>query len=102
VTNLVILKVYGGTIKGYGCPILSTLGSALALSEVARVDANCSKFLLLNTCLVILTILMCGSDDQKKKYLPYLAQIHTMPCWYLIEPNYENDVISLNTISTKV
>jgi hypothetical protein len=40
VPNIVILKVYGGTIKGYGCPILSTLGSALAFSEVARVSTS--------------------------------------------------------------
>lgn len=102
VPKLANLKVSGATIKGYGCPGLSILGSALALAEVARVDASCSTFLLVHTCLAMLTISMCGSEDQKTKYLPSLARLDTISCWALTEPNFGSDASSLNTTATKV
>ena len=54
--KLTNIKVAGGTIKGYGCPSLSVVGSALAMAEIARVDASCSTFIMVHTCLAMLTI----------------------------------------------
>ena len=50
------LCIAGGTIKGYGCPGLSLTGSAIAIAEVARVDASCSTFILVHSSLGMLTI----------------------------------------------
>jgi len=102
VPKLANIKVAGGTIKGYGCPGLSILGSALAMTELARVDASCSTFMMVHTCLGMLTISMCGSEDQKKKYLPSSARLDTITCWALTEPNYGSDASSLSTTATKV
>jgi acyl-CoA oxidase len=62
VPKLASLMVAGGTIKGYGCPGLSVLGSALTMSEVARVDASCSTFLLVHSSLCMTTIGMYVSS----------------------------------------
>lgn len=102
VPNLAKLKVAGGTIKGYGCPGLSVVGSALAMAEIARVDASCSTFLMVHTCLAMLTIAMCGSEEQKERYLPSLARLDTIACWALTEPDYGSDASSLSTTATKV
>lgn len=102
VAKLAKLKVAGGTIKGYGCPGLSVVGSALAMAEIARVDASCSTFMMVHTCLAMLTIAMCGSEDQKQRYLPSLARLETIACWALTEPDYGSDASSLNTMATKV
>ncbi|GLJ42878.1 hypothetical protein SUGI_0888810 [Cryptomeria japonica] len=102
VPKLANIKVAGGTIKGYGCPGLSVVGSALAMAEIARVDASCSTFIMVHTCLAMLTISMCGSEHQKEKYLPSLAQLDTISCWALTEPNYGSDASSLSTTATKV
>uniref|UniRef100_K7L1W0 Acyl-coenzyme A oxidase 4, peroxisomal n=1 Tax=Glycine max TaxID=3847 RepID=K7L1W0_SOYBN len=75
------LRIAGGTIKGYGCPGLSITGSAVATAEVARVDASCSTFYLVHSSLAMLTIALCGSEAQKQKYLPSLAQMKTIACW---------------------
>lgn len=42
--------------QGYGCPGLSITGSAVAVAEVARVDASCSTFILVHSSLAMLTI----------------------------------------------
>ncbi|KAG4922144.1 Acyl-coenzyme A oxidase 4, peroxisomal [Glycine soja] len=96
------LRIAGGTIKGYGCPGLSIAGSAVAAAEVARVDASCSTFFLVHSSLAMLTIALCGSEAQKQKYLPSLAQMKTIACWALTEPDYGSDASALKTTATKV
>ncbi|KAK8685288.1 hypothetical protein V6N13_041293 [Hibiscus sabdariffa] len=102
VPKLGALRVAGGTIKGYGCPGLSLTASCIAISEVARVDASCSTFILVHSSLAMLTIALCGSEEQKQKYLPSLAQLKTIACWALTEPDYGSDASSLKTTATKV
>ncbi|CAN6459274.1 unnamed protein product [Victoria cruziana] len=102
IPKLRTLKVAGGTIKGYGCPGLSITGSAVATAEIARVDASCSTFILVHSSLAMLTIALCGSESQKQEYLPSLADLQTIACWALTEPDYGSDASSLRTTATKV
>lgn len=102
IPKLGALHVAGATIKGYGCPGLSVTGAAVATAELARVDASCSTFILVHSSLAMLTIALCGSEEQKHKYLPSLAQLKTVACWALTEPNYGSDASALETKATKV
>ncbi|XP_054780709.1 acyl-coenzyme A oxidase 4, peroxisomal-like isoform X3 [Prosopis cineraria] len=102
IPKLGALRIAGGTIKGYGCPGLSVTGSAVATAEIARVDASCSTFILVHSSLAMLTIALCGSEDQKQKYLPSLAQLRTVACWALTEPDYGSDASALKTTATRV
>jgi acyl-CoA oxidase len=102
IPNLGTLGLAGGTIKGYGCPGLSLTASAICIAEVARVDASCSTFILVHSSLAMSTIALCGSEAQKQKYLPSLAQFKTVGCWALTEPDYGSDASSLRTAATKV
>ncbi|KDO56680.1 hypothetical protein CISIN_1g013626mg [Citrus sinensis] len=102
IPKLGALRVAGGTIKGYGCPGHSVTGAAIAIAEIARVDASCSTFILVHSSLAMLTIALCGSEEQKQKYLPSLAQLNTIACWALTEPAYGSDASALNTTATKV
>ena len=56
IPTLSTLRIAGGTIKGYGCPGLSLTGSAIAIAEMARVDASVSTFILVHSSLAMLTI----------------------------------------------
>lgn len=102
IPKLASLKIAGGTIKGYGCPGLSLTGSAITIAEMARVDASCSTFILVHSSLAMLTIGLCGTEEQKQKYLPSLAELQTVACWGLTEPDYGSDASSLRTTATKV
>ncbi|KAL7195030.1 hypothetical protein ACSBR1_035282 [Camellia fascicularis] len=102
VPKLGALGISGGTIEGYGCPGLSITASAITIAEIARVDASCSTFILVHSSLAMLTISIGGSEAQKHKYLPSLAQLKTIACWGLTEPDYGSDASSLKTTATKV
>ncbi|KAL5806894.1 hypothetical protein ACOSQ4_029627 [Xanthoceras sorbifolium] len=102
VPKLAALRIAGGMIKGYGCPGLSVTGAAISLAEIARVDASCSSVILVHSYLAMLMIAMCGSEAQKQKYLPPLADLSTISCWALTEPDYGSDASSLRTTATKV
>jgi acyl-CoA oxidase len=102
IPKLASLGVAGGTIKGYGCPGLSITASAITMAEIARVDASCSTFILVHSSLAMVTIALCGSEAQKQNYLSSLAQLTTVGCWALTEPNYGSDASSLRTTATKV
>ncbi|KAL9361961.1 hypothetical protein Peur_044746 [Populus x canadensis] len=101
IPKLGALGIAGGTIKGYGCPGLSITASAIAMAEVARVDASCSTFILVHS-LAMLTIALCGSEEQKLKYLHSLAQFSAVACWALTEPDYGSDASGLKTTAIKV
>ncbi|KAL3531683.1 hypothetical protein ACH5RR_005204 [Cinchona calisaya] len=102
VPKLGALHIAGGTIKGYGCPGLSITASAVAIAELARVDASCSTFILVHSSLAMLTIGICGSEAQKQKYLPSLAKLNTIGCWGLTEPDFGSDASALGTTARKV
>ncbi|XVF76835.1 hypothetical protein PTKIN_Ptkin13bG0298900 [Pterospermum kingtungense] len=101
VPKLGTLGIAGFTTKGYGCPGLSITNSAIANAEVARVDASCSTFLLVHS-VAMLTIETCGSEEQKQKYLPSMAQLKKIGCWALTEPDFGSDASSVNTTARKV
>ncbi|KAL7209841.1 hypothetical protein ACSBR1_031412 [Camellia fascicularis] len=82
--KLAALGIAGGSIKGYGCPGHSIAASAITMAEIARVDAT-----------------LAGSETQKQKYLPSLAQLKTIGSWGLTEPGYGSDASSLKTTATK-
>ncbi|XP_041023796.1 acyl-coenzyme A oxidase 4, peroxisomal-like [Juglans microcarpa x Juglans regia] len=100
IPKLGALNIAGGTIKGYGCPGLSITASAVVSAEIARVDASCSTFIMAQ--LSSLAIALCGSEAQKQKYLPSLAQLNAVACWALTEPGYGSDVSAMKTTATKV
>ncbi|KAK2656465.1 hypothetical protein Ddye_009517 [Dipteronia dyeriana] len=101
VPKLSAMRISGGTIKGYGCPGLSITATAIGLAEIARVDASCSTFILVHS-LTMLTIALCGSEAHKQKYLPSLAQLTSIGCWALTEPDYGSDASALKTTAIKV
>lgn len=96
------MKVAGTSIKGYGCPGFSITGGAMVVLEMARVDASCSTFMMVHSCLGMLTIALCGSEEQKQKYLPKLASLEYIACWALTEPAFGSDASSLDTAAEKV
>ncbi|KAM7258155.1 hypothetical protein ACFE04_013896 [Oxalis oulophora] len=102
IPHFAALRIAGETIKGYGCPGFSITASAIATAEIARVDASCCTFISVHSCLAMLTISLCGSEAQKQKYLPSMADLKTIGCWALTEPDNGSDASGLKSTATKV
>ncbi|CAI5467018.1 unnamed protein product [Closterium sp. Yama58-4] len=100
VPQLATLKLAGTTIKGYGCPGLSMTAAGVAAAELARVDASCATFILVHSCLGMLTIALCGSEEQKQRDLPQLAELKKSPAG-LTELDYGSDASALTTTARK-
>lgn len=96
------LKIGGGSVKGYGCAGVSHLSMALAVVEMARVDPSICTFALVQNCLAILSIALCGSEEQKNKFLPKMAAFDSIGCFGLTEPDFGSDASSLQTSATPV
>jgi glutaryl-CoA dehydrogenase len=91
------LAIAGGSIQGYGCPGMSVLGSHLVLSELARGDGSVATYHGVHTGLAMLAIGMLGSEEQKQRWLPAMAEMDRLGAFALTEPTHGSDVVGLAT-----
>jgi len=91
------LGVLGPTIKGYGCPGVSSVAYGLIAREVERVDSSYRSAMSVQSSLVMYPIYDFGSEEQKNKYLPKLARGELVGCFGLTEPNHGSDPAHMET-----
>ena len=80
------LGLGGLTYKGYGCAGLSHVLEGILAMEMARVDTSFSTFFGVQSGLAMGSIYLCGSEDQKKKYLPLMRDFKLLGAFGLTEP----------------
>jgi glutaryl-CoA dehydrogenase len=80
------LGIAGLPIKGYGCPGKSTTMMGFLMMELARVDASISTFFGVHTGLAMGSIDICGSEEQKERWLPPMARLEKVGSFGLTEP----------------
>jgi glutaryl-CoA dehydrogenase len=81
------LRVSGPPYEGYGCPSKSTTLFGFVMMELARVDCSISTFFGVHTGLAMGSIYLCGSDEQKQKWLPAMAALEKVGSFGLTEPD---------------
>lgn len=74
----------------------SFFNAILAIEEFARVDASVSVFVDVHNTLVTNAFLRWGSDDQKKKYLPSMAESR-VGAYALSEAGSGSDAFAMKT-----
>jgi glutaryl-CoA dehydrogenase len=89
--------VTGGIIEGYGCPGLSRLASGIVARELARVDGSFNTFFGVHSGLAMGSIALCGSEEQKQRWLPAMARLEAIGAFGLTEPEHGSDSVSLET-----
>ncbi|MEY2473360.1 MAG: hypothetical protein QOK28_2689 [Actinomycetota bacterium] len=91
--GLCIPQEYGGGGAGI-------LGLTIAIEEVAKYSNTCALMLLL-TRLPTGPIMIAGTEEQKKKYLPGIAAGETRCAFGLSEPQAGSDVMGMRTKAIK-
>lgn len=91
------MGLLGPTIKGYGCPGVSSVSYGLIAREVERVDSAYRSAMSVQSSLVMYPIWDFGTEEQKEKYLPKLATGEIVGCFGLTEPNHGSDPSSMET-----
>jgi glutaryl-CoA dehydrogenase len=91
------LGVVGDGIAGYGCPPMSPIASGLVHMELNRGDGSLGTFLGIQAGLAMQSIAMLGSEEQKQRWLPPMAQLDKLGAFALTEPAHGSDAVALET-----
>ena len=91
------LGVVGEDIEGYGCAGMSSLACGLVTMELHRGDGSLGVALGVHAGLAMRSIALCGSEEQKQRWLPAMARMDLLGAFALTEPEHGSDSIALET-----
>ena len=92
--GVLVPEEYGGTGLDYAAYIT-------IIDEIARVCGSIGLSVAAHNSLCTNHILMFGSEEQKRKYLPKLASGEHLGAWGLTEPNTGSDAGRMRTVAEK-
>lgn len=85
---------YGGSGFGYNEYVTAIL-------ELTKLDPSIGLSMAAHNSLCTGHIMMFGTEDQKRKYLPKLATCEWLGAWGLTEPNTGSDAGNMRTVAVK-
>jgi glutaryl-CoA dehydrogenase len=84
--GLAELGIAGLPYTGYGCPGKSPLLDGMVAMELARTDPSTATFFGVHGGLAMGSIYLCGSEEQKQRWLPPMARMEKLGAFGLTEP----------------
>ena len=81
------LGIAGTPYEGYGCPGRSFLLDGLIAMELATVDPSIATFRGVHSGLAMGSIQLCGSAEQRERWLPPMARWEQIGAFALTEPD---------------
>lgn len=85
-----------------GCEPMSKTAAGLVSMELSRGDGSIATVAGVQGGLAMRSIVMCGTDEQRRKYLPRMATGELLGSFALTEPTHGSDSVSLETRATPV
>jgi glutaryl-CoA dehydrogenase len=86
IPGLAELGIAGTQYSGYGCPGRSPLTDGMISMELSRGDPSISTFMGVHGGLAMGTVYLCGSEEQKERWLPAMARLELIGAFGLTEP----------------
>jgi glutaryl-CoA dehydrogenase len=81
------LGIAGLAFDGPGCPARGALVDGLVAMELGRVDPSMATFMGVHGGLAMGSIDLCGSDEQRERWLPAMARMELIGAFGLTEPD---------------
>jgi len=81
------LGIAGVSYKGFGCLGKSMLLDGFIMMELARIDCSIATFHGVHSGLAMGSIYICGSDEQKQRWLPAMQRAEKIGAFGLTEPD---------------
>jgi glutaryl-CoA dehydrogenase len=97
VPEIAALGLLGSSLEGYGCAGMNAVSYGLICQELERGDSGIRSFVSVQSSLCMYPIHAYGSDAQKEKYLPRMAQGELIGCFGLTEPHGGSDPANMKT-----
>ncbi len=96
VKGLAEIGAFGPSLPAeYGCGGMDEMSYGLIMQELERGDSGVRSAASVQGSLVMYPIYRFGSEEQRKKYLPKLANGEFIGCFGLTEPNHGSDPSSM-------
>jgi glutaryl-CoA dehydrogenase len=96
------LGVFGPTIpQQYGGAGLDYISYGMMCQEIERGDSGMRSTVSVQSSLVMWPIFQFGSEEQKQKYLPGLANGEILGCFGLTEPDHGSNPGGMRSVLTK-
>jgi glutaryl-CoA dehydrogenase len=87
VPGLAALNIAGLACEGYDCPGGDPLLDGMIAMELARTDCSIATFMGVHGGLAMGSIYLCGSEEQKQRWLPPMARLDKIGAFALTEPD---------------
>ncbi len=97
IRRLAELGIVGEEIEGYGCPGMSDMACGLVTMELHRGDGSLGVVHGVHSGLAMRSIALCGSEEQKQRWLPAMARMERLGAFALTEPDHGSDSVALET-----
>jgi glutaryl-CoA dehydrogenase len=95
------LGFFGANLEGYGCAGLSNTEYGLIMQELERGDSGLRSFVSVQGALVMYPIFTFGTEEQKTRWLPLLAEGRKIGCFGLTEPGFGSNPGGMTTTARK-
>jgi glutaryl-CoA dehydrogenase len=100
IPELAELGVFGANLpEEYGCAGLNNVAYGLIMQELERGDSGVRSFASVQGALAMYPIYAFGSEAQRKRYLPSMANGETIGCFGLTEPDYGSNPSGMITMA---
>jgi glutaryl-CoA dehydrogenase len=97
IPKLAELGIFGANLKGYGCAGMNNIAYGLIMQELEAADSGLRSFASVQSALSMYAIYAWGSEEQKQRYLPDMAQGKLIGCFGLTEPDHGSDPGGMET-----
>jgi glutaryl-CoA dehydrogenase len=97
VPELARLGVFGMHLQGYGAAGMSNVMYGLACQELERGDSGLRSFVSVQGSLCMFPIHRYGSEEQKQRWLPFMAKGEVIGCFGLTEPEFGSNPAGMAT-----
>ena len=87
IPGLAKLGIAGLAFGGPGCPNRGALVDGMIAMELGRVDPSIATFMGVHGGLAMGSIDLCGSDEQRERWLPAMARMELIGAFGLTEPD---------------
>ncbi|HWP94590.1 MAG TPA: acyl-CoA dehydrogenase family protein [Gammaproteobacteria bacterium] len=101
VPEIAALGLLGSSIEGYGCAGLNSVAYGLICQELERGDSGIRSFVSVQSSLCMYPIHAFGSEEQRRRWLPEMAQGRLIGCFGLTEPHGGSDPANMKTVAKK-
>jgi glutaryl-CoA dehydrogenase len=86
------LGIAGAGYSGYGCPGKNSLFDGFVMKELARIDCSIATFHAVHSGLAMGSVYLCGSEEQKRYWLPRMRRCEKIGAFGLTEPDVGSGV----------